>query len=336
MWAAVGLVLAPVQAVEAGAQEPIRQTGEVVFDQQLGDASTGVTLSIDYVNPTDAEAKPYAVQRVVTELAPGTRIDTSVPARCEASDAQLVASGAAACPEASRVGSGEITLDTGTAGPARYSENNITLLNAAEQLVLLLEPKGGGPNRVVARAAVRGSTITSDVPPIPGGPPDGFLAIKRVRLKTTAFSADGRNYVRTPTSCPAGGWRNVQTFTYRDGVTQSVANASPCREPAPPTPIPDPPAVDRAAPRIRIFGVKRRGCTHRSFAVRVTASDDGFGIRSVELSLGSRRMILTKRSDFSRRIAVRRLRPGPHRVVVVATDRAGNMGRKAIVFRPCP
>ena len=307
---------------------PSRQTASAVFDQQRPGRTSGVTLSIDYVNPNDPAAKPYAVQRTITEFAKGTVIDTSVPKRCGASDGELIANGASVCPDASRVGSGEVVLDTGAAGPARTSDNGVTLLNAQDQLILLIEPKSGPPIRFVTRASVKGRTILSDVPPIPGGPPDGFTAVKRVRLHTNAISLGPRRYMTTPESCPASGWRNATTFIYRDGITETAVNRSPC------VPMPSHEGDDRP-PRIRLSGVKRHGCTERAFVVRVSVVERKSGLRSVRLSLDSRVLVSTRRAEFSRRIPAGRLAPGQHRLTVRAGDRAVNNARSSVHFRRC-
>jgi hypothetical protein len=211
-------------------QEGPRQIVALSFDEQRPAQSTGVRLAIDYVNPSDPQAKPPAVQKVVFVLAPGTAIDTSVPALCAASNAELTANGPSACPAASRVGGGEIDLDTGTAGPARILPFAVTTLNNKGELILLLESKSEPRTRVVTRVVVDGGTLTSEPSPVPGGPPDGFTAIKRVRLTLEPRTADGRSYVATPLSCPAErAWTSAVTFTYRDGRSYTVNTSSPCR-----------------------------------------------------------------------------------------------------------
>src|SRR3954471_23928023 len=217
--------LAAPAAAPAVAGGGSRQTASIIFDSGRPGQSTGTRLAIDYVNPDDPAAKPPAVQTVVIRLAAGAHIDTSAPGRCGASDQELMASGAGVCPAASRVGAGELDADTGTAGPARVLQNDVVLLNNSGELILLLESKSRPTTRLVARGVVKGGTITSQVPPLPGGPPDGFVAIKRVRLRT-----DPRpGYVTTPPSCPSSrAWTNTISFTYRDDVTQTTANRSPC------------------------------------------------------------------------------------------------------------
>lgn len=315
----------------AAAQAGSRQTAMATLDEHLPARSTGIRLAIDYVNPSDPKAKPPAVQKVVIKLARGAGMDTSVPARCEASDPDLMASGAGACPASSRVGGGELDLDSGIPGPAQLLQNDVTLLNAKDELILLLESKNDRRSRLVARAAIQGSTITSEVPPVPGGPPDGFAAIKRVRLKLEPRSAGRgvrrRDYVSTPRSCPASrNWTNTVTFTYRDGVSQTVASTSPCSGTA---------RRDYKPPRIRVRGVPRRHCASHDFRARVRIAERWSGLRRAELRLDGRRLLGAKRKRFSRRIRIITLPRGHHRLVAIARDNAGNRSLKRVRFRTC-
>jgi hypothetical protein len=322
---AIALTTLPAAAIAADGS---RQTASIVFDGQRPGQSTGTQLSIDYVNPDDAAAKPPAVKTVVIKLAPGSAIDTSIPARCEASDEQLMATGPAACPAASRVGTGELDADTGLAGPARLLQNDVTVLNNKSELILLLESKAQPTTRLVARASIQGATLTSEVPPLPGGPPDGFTAIKRVRLRL-----DPRpGYVTTPASCPSSGqWTNSISFTYRDDVTQSRSNASAC------TGSGGGPGVrrDYKAPRIRVGGVPSRTCAGPVVRARVRIGERWSGLQSARLLLDGRGKLTTTRKAFRRRIRTARLHSGGHRLTVVAVDRAGNRSVKRVGFRKC-
>jgi hypothetical protein len=188
---------------------------------------TGLRVSIDYVHPDDPDAKPHAVQEVVEVLARGARFDTSVPKRCTASDAQLVASGEAACPAASKVGEGAITIDTGFPEPNRFIEADIAFLNNRDQLIFLSTERETGA-RVVSRSSVSRRKLTSTAPPLPGTPPDGG-AIDTVEANIEPIKKHGRPYIRTPSECPdSGRWINKIHFTYRDGVSQTVKTANPC------------------------------------------------------------------------------------------------------------
>src|SRR5688572_10139544 len=137
---AVSLSLAAVGL--AGAQAGGRQHVELTFDEHRPGHVTALRLAIDYVNPSDPAAKTPAEERVVEVLAAGARIDTSVPQRCPAADSELIARGAAACPAGSRVGGGELDVDTGVPGPGRVVQSRVTQFNNTDEIVLLLEQDG--------------------------------------------------------------------------------------------------------------------------------------------------------------------------------------------------
>jgi hypothetical protein len=79
-----------------------QQVKRFEFTAERPGRATGVRTSVTFV----AVDPDRAVERIVTKLARGTRLDTSVPKRCAAPDAELVAQGAEACPEQARWGKG--------------------------------------------------------------------------------------------------------------------------------------------------------------------------------------------------------------------------------------
>lgn len=229
---AAALIAVALPSLASAGEHVPRQTFALTFTTERPAAPTGFSEAIDYVNPDDPAGKPPAAQRIVVRLADGTLVDTSAPQQCEAPDPALIAQGAGACPPGSVVGGGEVDLDTGLLGPARIIRSDVTLLNNEGEVIFLFEQRDNG-TRVVSRAKVEGSSFTTEVPPIPGGPPDGFTAIDRVALEVDAVSRSRgqstASYITTPRSCPeGGGWIHTGTFAYRDGVTQVVEGASPC------------------------------------------------------------------------------------------------------------
>ena len=326
---------------DRSAAPPYRESVSLGFDEQRVSTISGGPFAVDYVNPDAPNAKPPAVAKVVIRYPEGTTIDTSVPARCEAPNAQLIASGASACPTASKVGVGELDLDTGIEGPGRILRNNVTLLNNKDELILLLEDKSDSSRRIVTRVAIQGTTLTSEVTAVPGGPPDGFTAIKRVRLRVDPYATGSgnrrRGYLVTPPSCPSSGyWTSVVSFTYRDGKTETLASPSPCRgTPGNGSSGNGGGARDGSPPRISVAGVRRSGCAGRDFRARVRIRERGSGLRQARLSLNGTRLMVTRRAQFSRRIRATRLRRSRHRLRVVALDKAGNRATKTVHFRTC-
>lgn len=323
----MALVVTAAGALASGATGN-RQTIDFSFDQTRTGSPTAVRLHIDYFNPDDPSAKPPAVMTVVEQLTPGSRIDTSVPERCTASNGELMSEGASACPAQSRVGDGTVTLDTGFPGPGRIIENKVTEFNNTDEIILLFEPTGGP--RVVSRAPIEnGRTITAQSPPIPGGPPDGFTAIKQVRLSldriTTGSGKDRRSYVTTPPTCPPErSWTNRITFTYRDGQTQTATTESPCR--ARPS--------DRRRPRVHLGHLPER-CASEDFRARVVIGDQS-ALRRAVVKLDGEVLRRSARKRFRVEVPAADLVPGRHRLAVVASDRAGNVGRGSARFRRCP
>ena len=317
--------LAATLPASASAAGP-RQTFTGAFTSKTPGASSGYRLAIDYFNPADPQAKPPAVERVLQRLHEGSRLDTSAAPRCTASDAELVSQGAAACPANTQVGTGEIDADIGQAVGRfpRVIKTRVTVFNADQELILYAESTNAGdpPLRVPSRSAVGERTFTSEAPPIPAvSPSDPYLAIKRVRLDIHAVTAGGKALIRTPPACPAGGaWTTTGTFTYRDGVTETVSNGSPC------TPGAGRGSRDRWKPRIRFRGL-RRGCASTRVGVRIGEHNR---LRRAVAWLDGRRVRSTRRKRFGVRILA-----GRHRLKVVAVDAAGNRARRAIRFRRC-
>lgn len=226
-------------AAPAVGQEQPRQTYSAAFTTTEPGAPTGLRQEIHYVNPEDPDGKPYSVAEIVFVLPEGTRIDTSVPPQCKASDAELQVEGADACPPETKVGRGALSADTGAgAGPfPRVVESDVTFFNNQDELILFAETTntpGPQPIRVASRIEVQGRTTISRVPPLPGAPPpDPFLAIKDVFNEldpiSTGRGRDRRAYIATPPTCPESGqWTITATFTYRDGVKQTMRSDTPC------------------------------------------------------------------------------------------------------------
>lgn len=226
-------VLALVGAPPAGgAAESDYQTASLRFFESSPGRASGYRVRIDYTNPGDSEAKPPSVRRVVELFAQGTGIDTRAPARCTATDAELIAIGRAACPKGSVVGGGFIKLDTGIPGPGRYLAEDVTFLNNTDELIYLTQDRANGA-RTVFRARVSGRRVVSHAPFLPGAPPDGTaIDVVRAHFPRLVRMRDGtrRAYVTTPRQCPTRGfWANSVRFTYDDGTTQTETNHSPCR-----------------------------------------------------------------------------------------------------------
>jgi hypothetical protein len=329
-------------AAPADGQAPggARQQASIAYTTTEPGAPTGFRYSVDFMDPANPGGKPYSIAQIVSRDHPGFAIDTTVPAVCTATDAELLAVGAAGCPQDSRIGGGTIISDTGGAvGPIpRMPENRVDNFNGGDHIIGVAEstntPLIPGVSRIVTRSPISGDppTTTITFPEFPGSPPpDSYTAIKSIRLLGSAIVREGRAAARTPPTCPASGhWTIKITFIYRDGVTQHVDSPSPCGAGPAGGEVPD-----RTAPSIRLRGLPRRTCVRGAFPVRVRATDES-GLRRLGMRLDGRRIHATSRARFRRVLRARRLRPGTHRVTVRARDTAGNRASRTARFRRCP
>ena len=152
-----------------------------------------------------------------------------------------------------------------------------------------------------------------------------------------AFSPDGTRiaFVRQSTTT-----RRNQVFTMNaNGSNELNVSNSPAIDsgpswaprPRPTVTQPTPVVRDSRAPAVRVAAA-RRACAASSFRARVTVDEP---VQSVLVRLDGRRILRTTRAAFTVRLRVRRLRRGTHRLTVVATDAAGNTGRRTLRFRVC-
>ena len=205
-----------------------RQVGGVLLTTSQPNASSGLDFAVDYRNPDDPQAKPPAVRKVVSMLPKHARYDTRAPGLCRASDAELIALGAAACPANSKLTDGVITVDTGVPGPGRFIISDTTFLNNEDELIYVNTARDTDA-RVIVRAEVRRRRIITESPPLPGAPPDG-AAIDTVSVHFPAISSARGNYITTPRRCPPRGyWVTKIRFRYADGVRQVERDRNPCR-----------------------------------------------------------------------------------------------------------
>jgi hypothetical protein len=246
--------MAAVLLSPAAAAAGDRQTVSASYSTTLPGAAVGNRLVIDWRNPADPAAKPYAVDTIVIQLPPGSRFDFSALPQCKASDAELLVQGAAGCPPESKVNSGEVLSDTGSPGGfPRFVHTRTVNFNNEGELVGIGDAQEV-PFRSVLRSKIKGETITIPVPDNPGNPPpDNFTAFKRLFTDGPPIARGNRVYARTPPTCPAAGyWTTRYTFLYHDGVRQTETTRSPCRRSANPCLAARAPVGRRGIGRIRL------------------------------------------------------------------------------------
>jgi hypothetical protein len=199
------------------------------FTTRSPGAPTGLNLAVEYKNPSDPAAKPPALEAAEFDLPAGTRIDQSVVPKCTASDEEIQARGRNACPPETMIGTGRLVAITGAGPPVDPFDGESLFFNGDGEIVEIVVVRGSDASAGFDRIGVAGSKLTAHPPALPGGPPDGSTAIKRVELTVPAPPAGARPYLTTPGACPPDEfWRGSGSFRFGDGGSTTVPAPVPC------------------------------------------------------------------------------------------------------------
>ncbi|MDX6633139.1 MAG: hypothetical protein QOG09_1225 [Solirubrobacterales bacterium] len=201
-------------------------------------ASAGLGYSARYHSATDPAGDPPPLRRLVIKLPPGTRIDTTVPPRCTASEMEIRLIGESACPPSARIGSGQATVKQLGLGVATY---DTVIYNAPDDMLELI--KSGNQVVGIVHTYVHGTTLDGPIPTcITGGqPPSGCpsdqltLLANHLEIKPISVGRGKarRNYGTTPPSCPRSGrWYARVALHYADGSVDNVKPHGRCSRPA--------------------------------------------------------------------------------------------------------
>jgi hypothetical protein len=231
--------LSPAAASALPASGP-REDIDQSFTSQRPNSPTGVSFKAAFHAPGNRNGNPPYLVKMVFHPPRGLRYDTSVPAKCTASDAELDVRGKSACPAASRIGGGTaegifyVPIEDTTVFD-RY-KHSLDVMNNTNEQILLVNAEGSGVNRGRIRpdnSIVFTPQTCFPQPPAAGCADDYILQRKTatsIARYTRAVNGRTRSYVTTPPRCPASGyWRTTVQFSWRNGAVDTVTSKQPCR-----------------------------------------------------------------------------------------------------------
>ena len=200
------------------------------FTTERPGTATGIDTQILYKHPDDPEAKPIPVRQEIFTFPRGTQFDESVVPDCTVSELEMRLQGASACPRETWIGGG--LGNTSMTGFPGAGETPITV-NAFEYGGGRFRVLGGPeqfPLRFVVQGQREGRVTTVNIPPTPGGPPDGEGALRRIHNYFPARSLGDKASVRTPRRCPKSRmWTFRAQLTFADGGVERNVHRMPCR-----------------------------------------------------------------------------------------------------------
>ena len=218
-----GVVVACGAAGVALASPQFASTLTFTYSSQVPGSPSGFDSLATFTDPGEPGGKPKELIRIRVGFHPGTRIDTAALPRCRASDKKVQRLGLRACPASTGLGivHAEGVISTGLRfNPVGH------LFNARRAIIVVVTVDGRyitsfrddltRDTLTVNFRIPRGISFTSFKPHIP----------RHFRKR----AGKRRAYLRTPPSCPTtGAWTTTVVFSYRDGSTQELSAATPCR-----------------------------------------------------------------------------------------------------------
>jgi hypothetical protein len=219
-----------------GPREDINQT----FTSARPNTPTGIGWRGVYHAAGNKRAKPPYLYRMVFYPPKGMpHLDTSVPARCTASNAVLQVQGPAACPAGSQVAVG--TTDGFIYDPLAQLitfdkfHHTIYVMNNTNEQILLVKAEG----YAVVRGKIRpDGSQDYRLPTCFPEPPTGCLSdhvlqtASQSKLARFTRSVNGRvrSYATTPPRCPASAyWRTRVKYWWKGGAVDTVVTKQRCR-----------------------------------------------------------------------------------------------------------
>jgi hypothetical protein len=217
-----------------------RETIDQRFTTTRPNTSAGASFTGTYHAAGNPKGNPPYMRRMTFYPPAGTRYDTSVPARCTASDAELQLRGPAACRADSRLGGGttEGIFFEPIANAFVFTtyKNAFDIFNNTNEQVMVIA--SGGLGYTVARGRIGpDQSVTYESPTCFPAPPTGrcardYILQTKSSSSMPAHTRQSRSYFRTPPKCPARGyWRTRIKFWWADGSIDTVATDQPCKRP---------------------------------------------------------------------------------------------------------
>jgi hypothetical protein len=196
---AAGALVVPSAASGGSSIEPYERF-DFTYTSKRPNARTGFRYRVKLRQQGDQQ--PPTVRELRLVFHPGTRIDLRAIPACDATDEQISQQRVAACPDDSRVATGEADVYVGTATPL---ELVATVFNTDRGVVAILADSNGNVIRTLRGTLARGRILVVPIPAVPL-PNDRQAALVRFELDIAAAGTARRPWARTPRTCPRRGW----------------------------------------------------------------------------------------------------------------------------------
>ena len=231
------LAIAAAGAVDAGAASP-GSTDDLRLTTTKTGASTGVYAS-EVFNARYPNGQLKPLRHSLVGFPEGTTVDVATPT-CAATDADFKSKGMSACPQNTKIGSGEATTVTsGTPVELGPIPLDVTVFARKDGSLIVFSRNGVylSSARVIADGRFqntyppRNCVVVTETPNCQHG--EFVPRSLTVSIPARSRVVDGRvhNLITTPRTCPASGhWRFFDKHTFADGTFDLFVNHPRCKQ----------------------------------------------------------------------------------------------------------
>jgi hypothetical protein len=205
-------------------------TFSVKHSSKAPSSSTGISFKIAFGDPQAPNGVPSGLKNFKIKLHKGTKIDPAGAAQCKVSAADLMSKGAAACPAATRIGSGTASA-TGETGPAVTVDAAIFNERVGKQNAFLFVFLLNGAYVTAFDANVKANTLSSEG--LTGAIPGGLVVTQfngTIAKHSKGAGKHKHNLITAPSVCPKSKhWTNTGTFVFQNGDSDTGSSTSACK-----------------------------------------------------------------------------------------------------------
>jgi hypothetical protein len=221
---ALGAVMLAATGVALGSAQ-FKQTAKVTLTATKPNASSGINAAIFSSDPGAEFQKPQALKVLTLTFPAKTRFNfkSKAIAQCTASDVEIKATGGAACPAKSRLGSGSATANGAPVLPT--IPETVSAFAGKDEVLLLLVPKLAGSTSVL-HGKVSGNRLTVELPAIAVGPVS--IVLTELRLSVKAIGKGSSTFLRAG-KCTKKRFVVKSSFLYQTGEKLTLTSSSKCK-----------------------------------------------------------------------------------------------------------
>jgi hypothetical protein len=205
-------------------------TFRVKHTSKAVDSSTGISFKIAFGDPEALNGVPSGLKNFKIKLHKGTKIDAAGAAQCTASSETLMNKGAAACPAATRIGSGTAAA-TSAAGQTVKVDAVIFNERVGGKNAFLFVFLLNDAYVTAFDANVKANTISSEG--LTGALPGDFVVTEfsgNIGKHSKGRGKRRHDLITTPQTCPKSKkWTNTATFVFQNGNSDTGTSTSACK-----------------------------------------------------------------------------------------------------------